>query len=162
LLQACEMMHKKIEGELNGAGLRFGVVVSRVNEFITSRLLDGALDALTRSGVQPDDVEIVRVPGSFEIPITAKKMAQMRRYDAIICLGALIKGETPHFDYLSAAVSQGVAQAALESGIPLSFGILTTNSLEQAIERAGAKQGNKGWEAAVAAIEMANLFRHLK
>lgn len=156
------MTHKKIEGELNGAGLRFGVVVSRVNEFITSRLLDGALDALTRSGVQSDDVEIVRVPGSFEIPITVKKMAQMRRYDAIICLGALIKGETPHFDYLSAAVTQGVAQAALESGIPLSFGILTTNSLEQAIERAGAKQGNKGWEAAVTAIEMANLFRHLK
>ncbi len=156
------MTHKKIEGELNGAGLRFGVVVSRVNEFITSRLLDGALDALTRSGVQPEDIEIVRVPGSFEIPITAKKMAQVRRYDAIICLGALIRGETPHFDYLSAAVTQGVAQAALESGIPLSFGILTTHSLEQAIERAGAKQGNKGWEAAVTAIEMANLFRHLK
>ncbi len=157
-----KMTHKKIEGELNGAGLRFGVVVSRVNEFITSRLLDGALDALTRSGVRSDDVEIVRVPGSFEIPITAKKMAQMRRYDAIICLGALIRGETPHFDYLSAAVTQGVAQVALESGIPLSFGVLTTNSLEQAIERAGAKQGNKGWEAAIGAIEMANLFRHLK
>ena len=156
------MTHKKIEGELNGAGLRFGVLVSRVNEFITSRLLDGALDALTRSGVQLENIEIVRVPGSFEIPITAKKMAQMRRYDAIICLGALIKGATPHFDYLSAAVTQGVAQAALESGVPLSFGILTTNNLEQAIERAGAKQGNKGWEAAVTAIEMANLFRHLK
>ena len=157
-----KMTHKKIEGELNGAGLRFGVVVSRVNEFITSRLLDGALDALTRSGVRSDDVEIVRVPGSFEIPITAKKMAQMRRFDAIICLGALIRGETPHFDYLSTAVTQGVAQAALESGIPLSFGVLTTNSLEQAIERAGAKHGNKGWDAAIGAIEMANLFRHLK
>lgn len=156
------MTNKKIEGELNGAGLRFGVVVSRVNEFITSRLLAGALDALTRSGVRLDDVEIVRVPGAFEIPITAKKMAQMRRYDAIVCLGALIRGETPHFDYLSAAVTQGVTQVALESGIPLSFGVLTTNSLEQAIERAGAKQGNKGWEAAIGAIEMANLFRHLK
>jgi len=147
---------------LNGAGLRFGVVVSRVNELITARLLDGALDALTRSGVQPEEIEIVRVPGSFEIPVTAKKMAQTRRYDAIICLGALIKGETPHFDYLSAAVTQGVSQVALESGIPLSFGILTTNSLEQAMERAGAKQGNKGWEAAVGAIEMASLFRRLK
>src|ERR1700688_1086744 len=157
-----KMTNKKIEGELSGAGLRFGVVVSRVNEFITSRLLDGALDALTRSGVRSDDVEIVRVPGAFEIPITAKKMAQMRRYDAIICLGALIRGETPHFDCLSAAVTQGVTQAALESGIPLSFGVLTTNSLEQAIERAGAKQGNKGWEAAIGAIEMANLFRRLK
>ena len=157
-----KMTNKKIDGELSGAGLRFGVVVSRVNEFITSRLLDGALDALTRSGVRPDDVEIVRVPGAFEIPITAKKMAQMRRYDAVICLGALIRGETPHFDYLSAAVTQGVAQVALESGIPLSFGVLTTNSLEQAIERAGAKQGNKGWEAAIGAIEMANLFRRLK
>ena len=155
-------MSKKIEGELNGAGLRFGVVVSRVNELITARLLDGALDALTRSGVQPEEIEIVRVPGSFEIPVTAKKMAQTRRYDAIICLGALIKGETPHFDYLSAAVTQGVSQVALESGIPLSFGILTTNSLEQAMERAGAKQGNKGWEAAVGAIEMASLFRRLK
>ncbi|HXC62415.1 MAG TPA: 6,7-dimethyl-8-ribityllumazine synthase [Nitrospiria bacterium] len=156
------MTNKKIEGELSGAGLRFGVVVSRVNEFITSRLLAGTLDALTRSGVRLDDVEIVRVPGAFEIPITAKKMAQMRRYDAIICLGALIRGETPHFDYLSAAVTQGITQVALESGIPLSFGVLTTNSLEQAIERAGAKQGNKGWEAAIGAIEMANLFRHLK
>ena len=156
------MTHKKIEGELNGSGLRFGVVVSRVNEFITSRLLDGAMDALTRSGVQSENIEVVRVPGSFEIPVTAKKMAQLRRYDAIICLGALIKGETPHFDYLSAAVAHGVTQASLESGIPISFGVLTTNDLEQAIARAGAKQGNKGWEAAVAAIEMANLFRHLK
>ena len=156
------MMSKKIEGELSGSGLRFGVVVSRVNEFITSRLLDGALDALTRSGVQSENIEVVKVPGAFEIPVTAKKMAQMRRYDAIICLGALIKGETPHFEYLSAAVTQGVEQAALESGIPISFGILTTNNLEQAIARAGAKQGNKGWEAAVTAIEMANLFRHLK
>jgi 6,7-dimethyl-8-ribityllumazine synthase len=157
-----KMTHKKIEGELNGSGLRFGVVVSRVNEFITGRLLDGALDALTRSGVQSDDIEVVKVPGSFEIPVTAKKMAQLRRYDAIICLGALIKGETPHFDFLSAAVTQGVDQAALESGIPISFGVLTTDNLEQAIARAGAKQGNKGWEAAVTAIEMANLFRHLK
>lgn len=156
------MTHKKIEGELNGSGLRFGVVVSRVNEFITGRLLDGALDALTRSGVQSDNIEVVKVPGSFEIPVTAKKMAQLRRYDAIICLGALIKGETPHFDFLSAAVTQGVEQAALESGIPISFGVLTTDNLEQAIARAGAKQGNKGWEAAVTAIEMANLFRHLK
>jgi len=156
------MMSKKIEGELSGSGLRFGVVVSRVNEFITSRLLDGALDALTRSGVQSENIEVVKVPGAFEIPVTAKKMAQMRRYDAIICLGALIKGETPHFDYLSAAVTQGVEQAALESGIPISFGILTTDNLEQAIARAGAKQGNKGWEAAVTAVEMANLFRHLK
>jgi 6,7-dimethyl-8-ribityllumazine synthase len=156
------MTYKKIEGELNGSGLRFGVVVSRVNEFITGRLLDGALDALTRSGVQSDDIEVVKVPGSFEIPVTAKKMAQLRRYDAIICLGALIKGETPHFDFLSAAVTQGVDQAALESGIPISFGVLTTDNLEQAIARAGAKQGNKGWEAAVTAIEMANLFRHLK
>lgn len=156
------MTGKKIEGELNGSGLRFGVVVSRVNEFITSRLLDGTLDALTRSGVQSENIEVVKVPGAFEIPVTAKKMAQMRRYDAIVCLGALIKGETPHFDYLSAAVTQGVEQAALESGIPISFGILTTDNLEQAIARAGAKQGNKGWEAAVTAIEMANLFRHLK
>jgi 6,7-dimethyl-8-ribityllumazine synthase len=156
------MSRKKVVGELSGTGLRFGVVVSRVNEFITARLLDGAMDALTRSGVQSENIEVVMVPGSFEIPVTAKKMAQMRRYDAIICLGALIRGETPHFDYLSAAVTQGVAQAALESGIPIAFGVLTTNGLEQAISRAGAKQGNKGWEAAVTAIEMANLFRHLK
>jgi 6,7-dimethyl-8-ribityllumazine synthase len=156
------MTNKKIEGELNGSGLRFGVVVSRVNEFITSRMLEGALDALTRSGVQSENIEVVKVPGSFEIPVTAKKMAQLRRYDAIICLGVLIRGETPHFDYLSAAVTQGVGQVALESGIPVSFGVLTTNNLEQAIARAGAKQGNKGWEAARAAIEMANLFRHLK
>lgn len=154
--------HREIDGELNGAGLRFGIVVSRVNEFVTARLLDGALDALARSGVQPEDIEVVRVPGSFEIPVTAKKMAQMRRYDAIVCLGALIQGETPHFNYLGTAVTQGVAQAALESGVPISFGVLTTNSLEQAIERAGAKQGNKGWEAGIAAIEMANLFRRLK
>lgn len=154
--------HREIDGELSGAGLRFGIVVSRVNEFITARLLDGALDALARSGVQPEEIDVVRVPGSFEIPVTAKKMAQMRRYDAIVCLGALIQGETPHFNYLSTAVAQGVAQVALESGIPISFGVLTTNSLEQAIDRAGAKQGNKGWEAGIAAIEMANLFRHLK
>ena len=155
-------MHRKIDGDLNGAGLRFGIVVSRVNEFITARLLDGALDALARNGVQPEDIEVVRVPGAFEIPVTAKKMAQMRRYDAIACLGALIQGETPHFNYLSMAVAQGVTQAALESGVPISFGVLTTNSLEQAIERAGAKQGNKGWEAGIAAVEMANLFRRLK
>ena len=157
-----EIAHRKIEGELSGTGFRFGVVVSRVNEFITSRLLDGTMDALRRSGVEPENIEVVRVPGSFEIPVTAKKMALLRRYDAIICLGALIKGETPHFDYLSAAVAQGVTQAALESGIPIAFGVLTTINLEQAVARAGAKQGNKGSEAAVAAIEMANLFRHLK
>lgn len=149
-----------LEGKLTAEGLKFGIVVSRFNEFITSRLLSGALDALQRHGAGPEAVEVVWVPGAFEIPITAQKMAG-RGYDAIICLGAVIRGATPHFEYVAAEVTKGIAQVALAGGLPIIYGIITADNLEQAIERAGTKAGNKGFEAAVAAMEMANLFKEL-
>lgn len=154
-------MTKIIEGKLDARGLRFGIVVSRFNSFISDRLVEGALDALVRHGAEADSAQIVRVPGAFEIPMTAKKMVEAARYDAIICLGAVIRGATPHFDYVSAEVSKGIAAVSLDSGVPVTFGVLTTDNLEQAIERAGSKAGNKGFDAAVSAIEMVNLFKVL-
>jgi 6,7-dimethyl-8-ribityllumazine synthase len=154
-------MTKIIEGKLDARGFRFGIVVSRFNSFISDRLVEGALDALTRHGAEADSVQIVRVPGAYEIPMTAKKMVETSRYDAVICLGAVIRGATPHFDYVSAEVSKGIAAVSLDSGIPVAFGVLTTDNLEQAIERAGSKAGNKGFDAAVSAIEMVNLFKAL-
>ena len=150
------------EGQLVSNGLRYGIVVGRFNEFITSRLLGGARDALKRHGVQEDEVEIAYVPGAFEIPFIAKRMAESGKYDAIITLGAVIRGSTPHFDYVCNEAAKGVAAVGLSTGVPTIFGVLTTDSIEQAVERAGTKAGNKGWEAATAAIEMANLTRSLK
>jgi len=154
-----ESMARVVEGALQAKGIRFGIVVSRYNDFINKRLLDGALDGLARHGAEEGMVTVVRVPGSFEIPLMAKKLAGSGKYDAIICLGAVIRGATPHFEYISAEVTKGIAQVALESGVPVSFGILTTDSIEQAIERAGTKSGNKGWDAALAAIEMVNVLK---
>jgi 6,7-dimethyl-8-ribityllumazine synthase len=151
-------MLKVIEGQLRGDGKRFAIVVSRFNDFITEKLLGGAEDALTRTGVQRDDIITVKVPGAFEIPMMAKKLAQNGSFDAVICLGAVIRGATPHFDYVSAEVSKGVAQVGLEAGVPVIFGVVTTDTVEQAIERAGTKSGNKGWSAAMAAVEMVNLM----
>lgn len=151
----------KFEGLLLGEGLKFGVVVSRFNEFITRKLLDGAQDALLRHGVNEADIDIAWVPGSFEIPLTAQKLAQTKKYDAIICLGAVVRGATPHFEYIAAEVTKGIAKVGLETGLPVSYGVITTDTLEQAIERAGTKAGNKGFNAAVDAIEMANLFRNM-
>lgn len=154
-------MGNTYEGSLLGKGLRFGIVVSRFNDFITGRLLEGAQDALTRHGVSEQDVDVVKTPGSFEIPLLAKKMVQKGKYDAVICLGAIIRGGTPHFDYLAAEVTKGIAQVALESTVPVIHGVITADTLEQAIERAWTKLGNKGFEAAVAAIEMANVVKGL-
>nr|WP_156875203.1 6,7-dimethyl-8-ribityllumazine synthase [Thermodesulfovibrio thiophilus] len=153
---------KIIEGKLEAQGLKFGIVVSRFNEFITSKLLEGALDALIRHGAKESDIEAVRVPGSFEIPLVAKKLAQSGRFNAVICLGTLIRGATPHFDYIAAEVSKGIALVSLEVGIPVSFGIITADTIEQAIERAGSKAGNKGWDAAMVAIEMARVIEQMK
>lgn len=154
-------MTKIYQGSLIGTGIKIGIVVSRFNEFITSKLLGGALDALERHGVDPDDIEVAWVPGSFEIPITADKMASSGKYDAVICLGALIRGATPHFDYIAAEASKGIAHVGLKTGVPTIFGVITTENIEQAIERAGTKVGNKGADAALTAIEMVNLFRQL-
>jgi len=151
-------MPKILEGGLIAKGKKFALVVGRFNDFITNRLLEGAVDALARSGAEDQDIEIVKVPGAFEIPLIAKKMAEKEKYDAIICIGAVIRGATPHFDYVSAEVTKGIAMVSLESKIPVIFGIVTTDTIEQAIERAGTKAGNKGWSAAMAAIEMANLI----
>jgi 6,7-dimethyl-8-ribityllumazine synthase len=151
-------MPKIIEAKLLAEGKKFAIVVSRFNDFITEKLLEGALDGLLRSGARDEDIEIVRVPGAFEIPLIAKKMASTARYHAVICLGAVIRGATPHFDYVSAEVSKGIAMVGLESEVPVIFGIVTTDTIEQAIERAGTKAGNKGWSAAISAIEMANLI----
>jgi 6,7-dimethyl-8-ribityllumazine synthase len=151
-------MPKFHEAKLSAEGKKFALVVGRFNDFITEKLLSGALDALVRSGAADEDLEVVKVPGAFEIPLVAKKMANTKRFDAVICLGAVIKGSTPHFDYISAEVSKGVAMAGMESEIPVIFGVITTDTIEQAIERAGTKSGNKGWSAAIAAVEMANLF----
>lgn len=150
------------EGGLSAQGLRFAIVVSRFNEFITSRLLEGAVDALLRHGAEEELIEVFKVPGAFEIPIVARKLAQTGRYDSVICLGAVIKGETPHYKYVAGITAQGIARAGLETGVPLIFGIVTAETIEQAIERAGAKAGNRGVEAAISAIEMANLFAQLK
>jgi len=152
-------MPKIIEGNLTAKGLKFAITVSRFNDFISSRLVDGALDCLVRHGADDDQISLIKVPGAFETPLAAKKLAESGKYDAIICLGAVIRGATPHFDYVASEVSKGIAHVTLETGIPISFGVLTTDSLEQAIERAGSKSGNKGTEAAMAAIEMANLFQ---
>jgi 6,7-dimethyl-8-ribityllumazine synthase len=150
-----------LEGHLIGQGLRVGIVVSRFNEFITSKLLSGALDALKRHGVEENDITVAWVPGAFEIPFLAKRMATAGRYDAVIALGTVIRGATPHFDYVSSEVAKGIANVSLTSDTPTIFGVLTTDTIEQAIERAGTKAGNKGWEAAVTAIEMANVVRNL-
>ncbi|MEM5786171.1 MAG: 6,7-dimethyl-8-ribityllumazine synthase [Syntrophobacteraceae bacterium] len=149
------------EGNLLAKDLKFGIIISRFNDFIGERLLGGALDALTRSGAEQKDVDVFKVPGAFEIPLMAKKAALTGKYDAVICLGAVIRGATPHFDYVASEVSKGIANAGLEAGVPITFGVLTTDTLEQAIERAGSKAGNKGWDAAVAAIEMANLIKQM-
>jgi len=155
-------MPKYIEGKLDAGGSSFGIIVSRFNSFISERLLEGALDALLRHGASDDDIEVARVPGAFEIPLVAKKMAESGRYSAVICLGAVIRGATPHFDYVASEVSKGVAHVSLDSGVPVVFGVLTTDSIEQAIERAGTKAGNKGFDAAMTAIETVNLLRGLK
>ena len=154
-------MPQIIEGKLDAKGLRVGLLVSRFNSFIGDRLVEGAIDALLRHNAEKEDINIVRVPGAYEIPPAAKQMAESGRYDAIVCLGAVIRGATPHFDYVSAEVSKGVATVSMDSGIPVAFGVLTTDTIEQAIERAGSKAGNKGFDAAMAAVEMANLYKAL-
>ncbi|MGQ9455158.1 MAG: 6,7-dimethyl-8-ribityllumazine synthase [Armatimonadota bacterium] len=154
-------MPKIYEGQLTAAGLKFGIVTSRFNEFITRKMLEGALDALRRHGAEDEAIEIAWVPGSFEIPLVAKKMAESGRYDAVICIGAVIRGSTPHFEYIAAEVTKGIAQASLGTGVPVVYGVITTDTIEQAIERAGTKAGNKGFDAAESAIEMANLLRSL-
>lgn len=155
-------MPRLIEGEISGKGIRFAIVVSRFNDFVSQRLLDGALDALKRHGASDDQIDIVRVPGAFEIPAMAKRLSSDSQFDCVICLGAVIRGATPHFEYISSQVARGIASVALESRIPIAFGVITCDTLEQAIERAGAKSGNKGWDAAVSAMEMVNLFKALK
>ncbi len=155
-------MPRVLEGQLSAEGFKFGIIVSRFNDFISSRLVEGAMDALLRHGATEEQVSVIKVPGAFEIPLTAKKLAESGRYDAVICLGAVIRGSTPHFDYVAAEVSKGIASVALESSIPVTFGVLTTDNLEQAIERAGSKSGNKGYDGAMAAIEMVNLFKELE
>ncbi|GFE61730.1 6,7-dimethyl-8-ribityllumazine synthase [Geobacter sp. AOG2] len=155
-------MPQFFEGNLDAKGLKFGIVVARFNSFISDRLLEGATDSLIRHGASDQDIDVARVPGAFEIPLAAKKLAESRKYDAVICLGAVIRGSTPHFDFVSAEVSKGVAMVSLESGVPVIFGVLTTDTIEQAVERAGTKAGNKGFEAATGAIETANLLKALK
>ena len=153
--------YRIVEGKLDAKGLRVAIVASRFNDFITSRLIDGAVDCLLRHGASEKDISVLRVPGSFEIPLAAKKAAAGGKVDAVVCLGALIRGQTPHFEYISAEVTKGVAQVALDAGMPVTFGVVTADTLEQAVDRAGAKSGNKGFEAALGAIEMANLLRSL-
>ena len=152
-------MSKLFEGMLLGEGLKIAVVASRFNEFITKKLLEGAKDALLRHGVREDDIDVAWVPGSFEIPLVAQKLAQTKSYDAIVCVGAVVRGATPHFEYIAAEVTKGIARTSLDAGLPVSYGVITTDTLEQAIERAGTKAGNKGFDAAVNAIEMANLLK---
>lgn len=153
---------KTLEGNVIGEGLKIGIVAARFNEFIVSKLISGALDALERHGVDEEDVELAWVPGAFEIPVIAKKMAMTGRYDAVLCLGAVIRGSTSHYDYVCAEVSKGIAAVGLESGRPVLFGVLTTDNIEQAIERAGTKAGNKGYDVACSAIEMANLMKQIE
>jgi len=154
-------MAKTFEGRISGEGLKIAIVVSRFNDFISNRLLEGALDALRRHGAVEQNITVIKVPGSFEIPYVARKLAMRKEHDAIICLGAVIRGATPHYEYIAAEVAKGVASTALESGVPVIFGVLTTDNIEQAIERAGTKVGNKGYDAAIAAMEMANLYGEL-
>ena len=154
-------MPKILEGKLSSKDLKLAVVVSRFNDFITGRLLEGALDVISRSGGDNESTMVVKVPGSFELPLAAKKIADTKKYDAVICLGAVIRGATPHFDYIAGQISRGLGQSSLESGVPITFGVITSDNLEQAIERAGSKNGNKGVEAALAAIEMANVLREI-
>ncbi|MFH1217532.1 MAG: 6,7-dimethyl-8-ribityllumazine synthase [Pseudomonadota bacterium] len=154
-------MAKYFEGNLQAEGKKIGIVLARFNSFIAERLLEGALDTLIRSGASDDDIEIARVPGAYEIPLVALKMARSARYDAVICLGAVIRGATPHFDFVANEAAKGIAQASLDTGVPIIFGVLTTDTIEQAIERAGSKAGNKGSECASAAIEMINLLNNL-
>lgn len=155
-------MPKVIEGQLTAVGLKFAIVVSRFNGFISERLLSGALDALARTGGQPDDIEVIKVPGSWELPVVVRELARQKRHDAIICLAAVIRGDTPHFDYVAGEAVKGIGHVAADSGVPVAFGVLTCNTLEQAIDRAGAKSGNKGFDAAMAAIEMGSLMRQLR
>lgn len=155
-------MANNISGQLDATGQKMGIVVGRFNSFIGERLVEGAVDALVRHGANESDIDIVRVPGAFEIPLAAQKMAVGAKYDAIICLGAVIRGATPHFDYVSNEVTKGVASVSLATGVPIAFGVLTTDTIEQAVERAGTKAGNKGFEAAMTAVEMINLFKSLK
>jgi len=152
-------MYKTLEGHLGAEGLRVGVIVARFNEFISSKLLGGTVDAFIRHGGRQEDMEVAWVPGAFEIPLVAKRMAVSGRYDAVICLGCIIRGATPHFDYVAAESSKGIAQVAMQADCPVAFGVLTTETIEQAVERAGTKAGNKGWDAALAAIEMVNLLK---
>ena len=153
---------KTYEGELINRGIKVGIVAARFNEFITSKLLDGAMDGLTRHGLSEDDVEVAWVPGAFEIPLIASKMVSTKKYDAVICLGAIIRGGTTHYDYVCSEVSKGIAHVALDSGVPVLFGVLTTENIEQAIERAGTKAGNKGFDCAVSAIELVNLVKAIE
>ena len=155
-------MPKIYEGQLAAKGLKFALVVSRFNELISRKLMEGALDCISRHGGNMDEVDIAWVPGSFEIPMAAKKFVDSKKYDAVICLGAVIRGATPHFEYISAEVTKGIAQVSLDSGIPVTYGVITPDTLEQALERAGTKSGNKGWDAALSAIEMADLFAKMK
>ena len=155
------MSYTEIAGNLSANGLRFAIVVGRFNSFVTDRLLSGALDALKRSGADEAAIEIVRIPGSWEFPITVRALALQRRHDAIICLGAVIRGDTPHFDYVAGQAASGLANVAADTGVPVAFGVLTTNTVEQAVDRSGAKSGNKGFDAAMTAIEMANLLRQI-
>jgi 6,7-dimethyl-8-ribityllumazine synthase len=154
-------MYKEIKGALDAKGKTFGIAISRFNEFITQKLLDGALDCLKRHGAEDEKITVVWVPGSFEIPYAAYKMAKSEKFDAVICLGTVIRGQTPHFDYIAGEVSKGVAKISLKTGVPTIFGIITADNLEQAIERAGTKAGNKGWDAALSAIEMVKLFEQI-
>src|SRR5215813_8441357 len=156
------MSSKVTEGQLSSKGLRFAIIVARFNSFVTERLLAGALDALARTGCAESDIEIVRVPGSWEMPVVARELAERKRHDALICLGAVIRGDTPHFDYVAGEAAKGLGQVATQTGVPVAFGVLTCNTLEQAIDRAGGKGGNKGFDAAMTAIEMADLLRRLR
>jgi 6,7-dimethyl-8-ribityllumazine synthase len=155
-------MPKFVEGKLNAEGLKFGIVVGRFNSFIGERLLEGAVDALVRHGADDAQITVLRVPGAFEIPLAAQKMAKSNNYDALICLGAVIRGSTPHFDYVASEVSKGVAHVSLQTGVPVIFGVLTTDTIEQAVERAGTKAGNKGFDAAMTAIEIVNVLREIE
>lgn len=155
-------MANVIEGKLDASGLKVGLAISRFNSFISERLLEGSIDALLRHGAKEGDLDVVRVPGAFELPLATKKMVESGKYDAVICLGAVIRGATPHFDYVSAEVTKGIASVSLDAGVPVAFGVLTTDNIEQAVERAGSKSGNKGFEAAVTVIEMVNLFRSME
>ncbi len=156
------MAYNTIEGKLDASGLKFAIVVARFNSFITERLLSGAIDGLVRHGAKEDEIDVVRVPGSWELPLAVSEVAKTGKYNAILCLGAVIRGDTPHFDYVAGEATKGVSQVSMQTGVPIAFGVLTTNTVEQAVDRAGAKQGNKGFDAAMTAIEMANVLQRLR